>query len=289
MNRAILDLYHEFRHTPMPRREFLEKLTKVAGSAAAAATILPLLEGDVQAAQVAPDDPKLEAATLTYPGPAGAVTAYQARPKGAGALPAVVVIHENRGLNNHIRDVARRAALAGYHALAPDLLTRKGGTPPVQEEAIAAIRALPREDALADLRAGVAFLQKSAQVAEGRVGVVGFCWGGAMVNLLAANEPGLKAAVAFYGAVAPAAMVPQIQAPLFLIYAGNDKRINDQVPAYEEALKKAKKNYTIQMYPNVEHAFHNDTAGVRYNAAAAKDAWAKTVAFFGKHLKAAAN
>ena len=284
MDRAVLKLYDEFRHTPMPRREFLDRLAKLAGSAVAATALLPALEGDAQAAKVAPDDPRLETAAITYPGPAGAVNAYQARPKGAGALPAVIVIHENRGLNDHIRDVARKAAAAGFHALAPDLLSRKGGTPPVQEEAIAAIRDLAREDALADSRAAVAFLQKSAQVAGGKVGTVGFCWGGAMVNLIAANEPALKAGVALYGLPPAPAMVPKIQTPLFLIYAGNDARVNAGVPAYLDALKKAGKNFVSETYPNVEHAFHNDTGGARYNKKAADDAWAKTVAFFKKHL-----
>ncbi|MBI3129145.1 MAG: dienelactone hydrolase family protein [Candidatus Tectomicrobia bacterium] len=285
MNRAIIDLYDEFRHTPMPRREFMSRLTQLAGGAAAATSILPLLEGNAEAAKVAPDDPKLQAGEVSYPGPAGPVKAYQARPKGAGALPAVIVIHENRGLNDHIRDVARKAAVAGLHAIAPDLLSRKGGTPPVQEQAIAAIRDLAREDALADLRAGVAFLNKSPQVAGGKVGTVGFCWGGAMVNLLAANEPTLDAAVAFYGFPPDPAVVPKIQAPLFLIYAGNDKRVNERVPAYLDALKKAGKNFVSETYPNVEHAFHNDTGGARYNQKAADDAWAKTVAFLNKHLK----
>ena len=284
MDRAVLDLYDEFRHTPMPRREFLDRLTKLAGGATAATALLPMLEGDAEAAKVAPGDPRLEAAEVTYPGPAGAVKAYQARPKGAGPLPAVLVIHENRGLNDHIRDVARKAAVGGFHALAPDLLSRKGGTPPVQEQAIAAIRDLARTDALADARAGVASLQKSAQVAGGKVGVVGFCWGGAMVNLLAANEPALKAGVAFYGFPPDLKLVAGVRAPLFLIYAGNDARVNAGVPAYLDALKKAGKTFVTETYPGVEHAFHNDTAGTRYNQKAADDAWAKTVAFFKKHL-----
>ena len=287
MDRAVLELYDEFRHTPMSRREFLDRLTKLAGSVAAATALLPALEGDAQAAKVAPNDPKLEAAEITYLGGAGPVKAYQARPKGAGALPAVMIIHENRGLNDHIRDVARRAALAGFHALAPDLLSRMGGTPPVQEQAIAGIRALAVNDGVADLRAGVAYLQKSPQVAGGKVGAVGFCWGGGMVNNLAIQEPTLKASVAFYASVtAPVPMekVSQVQAPVFLIYAGNDKRNNEYTRTFEDALKKAGKTFVSETYPNVEHAFHNDTAGARHNAAAAADAWARAMAFLKKNL-----
>jgi len=283
MNRAIIDLYDEFRHTPMPRREFMSRLTQLAGGAAAATSILPLLEGNAEAAKVAPDDPKLQAGEVSYPGPAGPVKAYQARPKGAGALPAVIVIHENRGLNDHIRDVARKAAVAGLHAIAPDLLSRKGGTPPVQEQAIAINNALIREDAVADLRAGVAFLQKSA---GGKVGAMGFCWGGGITNLLASSEPALKAAVAFYpSAVPPLDRVPQIQAPLLLLLAGNDKRNNDRVPAYEEALKKAGKNFRVVTYPGSEHAFDNYTSPARYSEKTAKEAWAAAMGFFKTHLK----
>ncbi|MFQ5693434.1 MAG: dienelactone hydrolase family protein, partial [Nitrospinota bacterium] len=148
MNRAVLDLFHEYRHTPMPRRVFLERLAKLAGGAAAAAALLPLLEGNPEAALVSPDDARLDAGTVRFSGPAGRIEAYQARPRDRAGTPlaAVLVIHENRGLNAHIRDVARRAALAGYHALAPDLLSRKGGTPPVQRDAIAAIRTLNPSD-----------------------------------------------------------------------------------------------------------------------------------------------
>lgn len=286
MDRAILDLFDEYRHRPMGRRVFLERLAKLAGSATAAAAILALLEGDAEAAEIAPDDPRLAAGTVSLPGPAGKISAYQARPKEKGSkkLPAVLVIHENRGLNPHIRDVARRAALAGYHALAPDLLSRRGGTPPVQQEAIAAIRTLKAPETLADLRACLAYLQGRADVRMDRIGVLGFCWGGGMTNRLATVAPELRAAVAFYGRVPKASEVPKISAHLLLIYAGNDRRINQGIPAYRAALDAAGIPYTIKIYPGVEHAFHNDTSPARYNAEAAKDAWTRTLAFLAERL-----
>ncbi len=285
MDREILDLFDKYRHTLMDRRQFLDRLAKITGGTAAASAVLPLLEGDeAEAEMVAENDSRLEVKTIEYPGPAGSVSAQEARPKGAGRLPGVIVIHENRGLNAHIRDVGRRAALAGYHTISTDLLSRLGGTPPDQNAAKAAMRKLGLEAAVADLRAGVAYLQKSPRVVADRIGVVGFCWGGSMVNRLAASESNLTAGVAFYGGPAPIEQVPNIRAALHLIYAGNDKRINSMVGPYQEALKRANKNFTTEVYPNVNHAFHNDTSSARYNEKAAKDAWVKTLAFFKKHL-----
>jgi carboxymethylenebutenolidase len=286
MDRAVLDLYHEFRHTPMDRRVFLERLAKLAGGTVAAAAMLPLLEGNPEAAIVSPEDARLTIETVRIPGPAGEIKAYQARAKDkAGVkLPAVLVIHENRGLNRHIEDVARRAALAGYHALTPDLLSRKGGTPSVQRGAIAAIRTLNPPDTIADLKAALAYLKGRSGVRGDRLGVVGFCWGGGMTNRIATAAPELRAAVAFYGPVPPASDVPKIKAHMLLIYAGNDQWVNRGIPGYKAALDKAGVTYEMKTYPRVEHAFHNDTAAARYNAEAAKDAWAKTLAHFKKRL-----
>ena len=286
MDQEIFDLYHEYRHTPMDRRVFMRRLAKLAGGTVAAVAMLPLLEGDPEAAMVSPDDARLSTGTVKVAGPAGAISAYQAGPKAAGnrKRPAVLVIHENRGLNNHIRDVARRAALAGYHAVAPDLLSRKGGTPPDPRDAIAAIRTLRRPDTIADLQATLAYLKGRADVRGDRIGVVGFCWGGGMTNRLATASPELRAAAAFYGPVPPLSAVPRIKAHLLLIYAEKDGWVNRGVPAYKAALDKAGVTYEMKTYPGVQHAFHNDTAAARYNAAAAKDAWTRTLAFFEKRL-----
>ncbi len=287
MNRDVLDLFHEYRHTPMDRRTFLEQLAKLAGGMAAAAALLPLLEGNPEAAMVSPEDPRLVTETVRFSGPAGEISAYQARPKDKAAtrLSGVLVIHENRGLNNHIRDVARRAALAGYHALAPDLLSRKGGTPPVQQEAIAAIRTLNPNDTAADLKAVLAYLKGRVDVRGDRLGVVGFCWGGGMTNRLATAAPELRAAVPFYGRVPPPSDVPNIKAHMLLIYAGNDRWVNPGISGYKAALDAAGVTYEVKIYPDVEHAFHNDTSPARYNADAAKDAWARTLALFAKRRK----
>ncbi|MFQ5913868.1 MAG: dienelactone hydrolase family protein [Nitrospinota bacterium] len=286
MDRRILDLFNNYRHTTMDRRVFLERLAKLAGGAAAAVALLPLLEGNPEAAIISPEDPRLSTETVRLRGPAGEISAYQARPKDKAAtrLPGVLVIHENRGLNPHIRDVARRAALAGYNALAPDLLSRKGGTPPVQQEAIAAIRSLNPSDTIADLKAALTYLKGRADVRGDRLGVVGFCWGGGMTNRLATAAPELRAAAAFYGPVPPLSDVRKIKAHMLLIYGGNDRWVNKGIPGYKEALDEAGVSYEMKTYPGAEHAFHNDTGPARYNAEAAKDAWARTLALFAKQL-----
>lgn len=286
MDRAILDLFHEYRHEPMPRRVFLERLAELAGGSVAALALLPLLEGDeAMAALIPADDPRVETGHVRYPGPAGQVTAYQARPKGAGRIPGVVFIHAGRGLDDHMRDVARRAAVAGYHALVPDLLSRKGGTPRDGDEAARLTRALSPADVVADLRSGISFLRGSPLVVADRIGAVGFCWGGGISLRLATASPELAAAVVFYGPSPPLDEVPKISAPLLLLYAGNDTPITSRVPELTAALDRTGKRYTVKVYPNTEHAFHNDTSPARYNAEAAKDAWERTLAFLGEHLK----
>ncbi|WP_207478822.1 dienelactone hydrolase family protein [Arenibaculum pallidiluteum] len=279
MDQRIIDLYDEYTHRPLDRRVFLDRLAALVGGTAAAYALLPLLENNYALAQqVAPDDRRLVAERVTFAGPGGPVGAHLARPAGEGRWPAVIVVHENRGLNAHIEDVARRAALAGFLALAPDLLSPLGGTPADEDRAREMIGGLNAEDAVSNLRAAVAWLERHSQ-STGKVGAVGFCWGGGMVNALAVAEPELDAGVAFYGRAPDPAKVGQIRARMMMHYAGNDARINEGIPAYEAALRDAGKTFEIHRYEGTQHAFHNDTAGARYDAAAAKLAWDRTVAF----------
>jgi carboxymethylenebutenolidase len=281
---AILALYDEYTHAPLPRRLFLERLTRLCGGAAAAVALLPLLENDYAAAGVVPpDDPALETDRPKVPG-SEPLAGYRARPSRKGKAPAVVVIHENRGLNAYVEDVARRLAAAGFAAFAPDLLSRSGGTPQDEDQARERIGALDPAAATADLQAIVAWLKNEAHT-TGKVGAVGFCWGGGMVNRLAVKEPGLDAGVVFYGMSPSPEEVGAIRARLLLHYAGLDDRINQTVPAYEAALKAAGKDYRLYTYPGVQHAFHNDTNAARYDAAAAKLAWDRTIAFLSESLK----
>lgn len=286
MDQHFIDLYDEYTHKPLSRSDFLKRLALLAGGAAAAATILPLIEVNYAiAGAVAPDDPNIVTERITYPGKTGEVKAYLARPKGVEKAPAVIIIHENRGLNPHIEDVARRAAVAGFLAIAPDGLSPAGGTPEDLDKARELIQALNRDDTVANFVAAVAFAKQHPH-STGKVGCVGFCWGGAMANQLAVNAPDLKAAVPFYGRQPAAADVPKIKAALLLHYAGLDQGINAGIADYETALKSAKVAYTLHLYDNVQHAFHNDTAAGRYDEAAAKLAWQRTIAFFKEKLKA---
>lgn len=286
MDQRFIDLYDEYTHTPLDRRVFLARLAQVAGGVAAAEALLPLLENNYARAQVVPkDDPRLAVETVRYPGAGGEVRAYLAKPREAAApLPAVVVIHENRGLNPHIEDVVRRVALAGFLALGPDLLSPLGGTPADEDKAREMIGRLDPAQAVANLQAAVGWLEPRPD-STGKVGAVGFCWGGGMVNRLAIAEPKLAAGVAFYGMSPPAAEVGKIRAPLLLHYAELDDRINQGVPEYEAALKAAGVRYELHRYPGVNHAFHNDTAPARYNAEAARLAWDRTVDFLNRTLK----
>jgi len=286
MDQRIIDLYDSFTHSGISRREFLDRLTEIAGSSAAALALLPLLQNDyARAATVAPDDARLAIDKISYDANGTAVSGYLARLKAKGKRPAVIVIHENRGLNPHIQDIARRLALEGFLALAVDMLSPLGGTPADEDKARDMIGTLNAEETAHRIAAAVPFLEKHAESA-GKVGAVGFCWGGGMVNRIAVLSPELKAAVAYYGLQPPASQVKAIQAPLLLHYAGLDQRINAGIAAYEAALKADNKRFTIYVYPNVNHAFNNDTAGDRYNKAAADLAWSRTVAFFKDYLGA---
>ena len=281
MDRRVIELYDEYTHRPLERRAFIERLAALVGGTAAAYAALPLLENNpAHAALVEPADARLETTTIGYPGASGEMFAYLAVPKvGPQKRAGVIVIHENRGLNAHIRDVARRVAVAGFSALAPDALSPVGGTPADEDDARAAFGRLDRESTVRDFVAAVAYL-KARPDASGRVGAVGFCWGGGLVNLLAVAAPDLAAAVPFYGPAAPAGDVPRIRAKLQLHYAGYDPRINAGIPEYEAALKRAGVVYEKFVYGGTDHAFHNDTGAARYNKAAAELAWSRTIAFF---------
>lgn len=287
MDRRIIELYDEYAHAPLERRVFLDRLAALVGGPAAAALLLSLLEiGRAAAAVVPPDDPRVAAASVTYPGKSGAVRAYLAKPTAGTGFGAVLVIHENRGLNAHIEDVARRLALAGFVALAPDFLSPAGGTPANEDQARDMIQKLDRPTAVADAVAGVAWLRRRPDVNR-KVGAVGFCWGGGMVNQLAVADPTLDAAVVYYGTQPDPTDVAKIKAPMMLHYAGLDERIDAGIPAFRAALDQAGVSYEIHMYEGANHAFNNDTSPARYNADAAKLAWDRTIAFLAAKLKSA--
>ena len=231
---------------------------------------------------VASDDPRLEVKDITYPAATGPMMAHFARPRGDAKLPCVIVIHENRGLNPHTRDVARRMALEGFIAIAPDACSPLGGTPEDVDEARSRMRELESEATVKNFSAAVQYLKTHPQ-STGKVGCTGFCWGGGMTNQVAVNAPDLTAAVPFYGRQPDAADVPKIKASLLCHYAGLDERINAGIPAFEEALKAAGIEYKMFMYEGAGHAFFNDT-GSRYHKEAAEMAWKRTIAFFKEKL-----
>jgi carboxymethylenebutenolidase len=280
----IIDLYDEYTHAPLDRRVFLKRLVSLAGSTAAAYALLPLLENNyAHAAQVPESDPRLRTQALEFAGPKGPLKAYLAQPSAKGKRGSVLVIHENRGLNPHIRDVARRAALAGYNALALDFLSPLGGTPDNEDTARQWFGKLNRAETANNGIAALAYL-KALPESNGRIGATGFCWGGGMVNQLAVFEPDLDAAVCFYGMAPETALVAQIKARVLLHYAGQDERINAGRAAYEAAMKAANVRFESFVYEGKQHAFHNDTNTARYDKAAAELAWARTLALFSKTL-----
>jgi carboxymethylenebutenolidase len=286
MDQKIIDLYDRFTHGGINRRAFLDRLAEIAGSSAAAMALLPLLQNDyARAAMVAPDDARLVSERAAYDSPKGKIDGYLVRPKAKGKRPAVLVIHENRGLNPHLEDVARRLASEGYLAYAVDLLSLVGGTPASEDAARELHAKMNQDDAVAALVAGVSFLKRHAE-STGKVGAVGFCFGGMMINRLAVASPELDAGVAYYGRQVPAALVPNIKAALLLHYAEHDDGVNSGIPAYEAALKANNKKFTMHTYPGTQHAFNNDTGAARYNEAAAKLAWSRTLAFFTENLGA---
>ena len=284
MDQRIIDLYDRFTHGRMNRRDFFDKLAELAGSTAAATALLPLLQNDYsRAAQVTPEDPRLVAEPAHYVVDGVQITGDLARPASGQRFPAVLVIHENRGLNPHIRNVTRRVALDGFLAFGVDLLSAQGGTPADEDKARDMIGALDPVVTLRQAAAAVSFLAAHPR-STGKVGTVGFCWGGGMVNNLATVSKDLAAGVAYYGRQPPLEAVPNINAPLLLHYAGVDTAINAGIKAYEAALRAAGKPYTIYMYDGVNHAFNNDTSPSRYDPAAAALAWSRTIAFLKQHL-----
>jgi len=263
----------------LDRREFCARVIAFAGGAA----VLQILDFDrVMAEVIAKDDPRLETGYVTYKGETGEIRAYTARPKGAEKLPGVIVIHENRGLNAHIEDMARRVALQGYSVIAPDALSPLGGSPSNPEEAPALIQKLDREANTKNFIAAAAYLKTQPQ-ATGKVAATGFCWGGGVTNQLAVSMPDLNVAVPFYGIQPAPEDVPKIKASMLIHYAGTDERINAGIAAFEEALKKAGVDYKIYMYEGAQHAFMNDTS-TRYQKEAADLAWQRTIAFFKEKL-----
>ena len=283
----VLKLFDGYVHGALSRRDFLDRASKYAvGGFTAAAMLESLMPNYALAQQVAKDDPRLRTEYLTYPSPSGSgtVRGYFARPaNAAGKLPGVLVIHENRGLNPYAEDVARRLAIANFVAFAPDALTSAGGYSGDEEKAMALFAKLDKNKWTEDVVAAAGFLQARPDC-SGKIGAVGFCIGGTLVNTLAVRLPDLGAGVPFYGGQPGAADTARIKAPLMMQYAGLDERVNGGWPAFETALKANGIKYQMYMYPNTNHGFHNDTTP-RYDEAAAKLAWSRTIAFFNENLR----
>ena len=280
ISQDMIRLYDEYTHLTLDRRDFMGKLAKLTGSAAAAAAIVPLLEANQARAAIVPeDDARLKTETVTYKGASGDMQGYLAiKADATGKLPALIVIHENRGLNPHIKDVVRRFALDGFLALGPDFLWPSGGTPANEDQARDMIGKLDQAQTVANAVATVNYLKQHPS-SNGKVGAVGFCWGGGLVNQLAVHAPELVAGVAYYGRVPAEADVPKIKAKMMLHYGGLDERINEGIEGYRKALETAKVDHQIHVYEGANHAFNNDTSEARYNKEAADLAWSRTVEF----------
>jgi carboxymethylenebutenolidase len=283
----LLDLFHEYQHGDISRRTFLDGAAKFAVGGLTVATIFESLRPNYAwAQQVPPDDKRIKVGYETVQSPEGngSIKGYLARPSKNGKQPVVLVIHENRGLNPYIEDVARRLALANFIAFAPDGLTSVGGYPGSDEKGAEAFRKVDGKKMTEDFVAAAKWL-KARSDSTGKLGAVGFCFGGGIVNQLAVRlGKDLNAGVAFYGRQAAVDDVPKISAPLLLQYAGNDQRINEGIPAYEAALKANNKVYQLHMYEGKQHGFHNDTTP-RYDEESAKLAWSRTLEFFNKYLR----
>jgi carboxymethylenebutenolidase len=282
----LLDIYDGYVHGRLSKREFLDGAGKFTVAGLTGAALVKLLQPNYAwAEQVKPTDPRIVAERIQYPSPHGngTITALMVRPAGmTGKLPGVVVVHENRGLNPYIEDVARRVAVAGYIALAPDGLSPLGGYPGTDEKGLELQKQIDPAKLMEDFFAAYEFLAAYPAVND-KVGCVGFCYGGGVCNALAVTYPKLSASVPFYGRQPPASEVPKIQSPLLLHYAGLDTGIDAGWPAYEAALKANNKTYAGYIYPNVNHGFHNDTTP-RYDDAAATLAWSRTLDFFKQNL-----
>jgi carboxymethylenebutenolidase len=288
-DQELLVLFDAYVHGGIDRRGFLKGAEKFAKAGMTAAGLLAALSPDFARGQVVPkDDARLKIETLSYDSPqgSGTVKGYLARPASAGTakLPTILVVHENRGLNPHIEDITRRIALDGYMAFAPDALTSLGGYPGDEDKAREAFAKLDQTKIREDFVTAVAWL-KARPDTTGKIGVTGFCYGGGISHMLATRLPDLNAAVPFYGNSPPVTDAAKVKAPLLIHFAAVDERINAAWPAYEAALKEAKVKYEAHTYPGTQHGFNNDTTP-RFDAAAAKLAWERTMAFFGKHVKA---
>jgi carboxymethylenebutenolidase len=279
----IINLYDRFTHGQMSRRDFMDTLTGVVGVGAVAGVLATLANDEARAQTIAATDPRIVSERVTFPGPDGVMAGLLARPAGEGRFPAVIVIHENRGLNPHIQDVVRRVAVAGFLALGVDALAPDGGTPEDEDRGRDMIGRLTPAIAGARIASAIPFLATHAR-SNGRVGATGFCWGGGMVNELAARSPELAAGVVYYGIQPDLARVPGIRAALLIHYAEQDPRINAGAAAYEAALRAAGKTAETYVYPGTQHAFNNDTGAARFNAEAASLAWERTLAWFRRHL-----
>lgn len=286
IKQEVFDLYDEYAHNKIDRRQFVERLSAYAVGGLTVSSLMSFIMPNYQEKiQIAADDPRLKTEFINYSSPkgGGTIKAQLSRPAdNKGKLPGIVVVHENRGLNPHIADVGRRAALAGFISVSPDALTPLGGYPGNDDDGRELQRQRDRDEMLEDFIAAFEFLKNHPEC-DGNIGVVGFCFGGWISNMMAVRVPELKAAVPFYGGQPDAEDVPKIQAPLLLHYAALDQRVNAGWPAYEEALKANNKEYAAHIYPDVNHGFHNDTTP-RYDEAAAKLAWTRTIDFFKNKL-----
>ena len=280
MDQKIINLYDEYTHKPLTRKDFLKRLAMLTGGTAAALAVLPLIELNyAKAATIPINDDELFTENIKYSGDNCEMQAYVARPKKEGKYATVIVIHENRGLNAHIEDVARRVAKAGYLAIAPNALSALGAIPANDDEIRAQFAKLDAKQTQNNFIKAFEYAS-TRKDSNGKFGCVGFCWGGAMANQLAVNMPNLKAAVAFYGRQPEASDVAKIKGSVQLHYGGLDERVNAGIPTYEAALKQNNVSYELYIYEGVNHAFHNDTSAARYDEAAAKLAWQRTLEFF---------
>ena len=285
MKRNITSLYDDYRKGRTSRRDFIKKLTMAAGSTAAAMALLPVLEENSLNSPESLTQDGLKTDMISYPASTGAMQGFIAYPEKGKKFPAVIVIHENRGLQPHIKDVTRRMAGEGFLALAPDALSPLGGTPDNDSgKAGTMMRELNSEETVKNFVAAVKYLETHPK-STGKVGCTGFCWGGAMTNQVAVNSSDLDAAVPYYGRQPAAEDVARIKSPVMAHYAGNDPGINAGIEAFEQELKKQNKEYQIFMYEGASHAFNNDSNPERYNEQAAKLAWGRTIAFFKEKLK----
>jgi carboxymethylenebutenolidase len=288
MAEEIKKLVEEYRDGKLSRREFMHKAILLTGSLAAATSLAACAVGAGRESGSAQSD-DLVSTNVQFKGPAGTVFGYLSRPKEAGSYPAIIVIHANQGLDDHIRDVVRRFAKQGYVALAPDYLSRKGGTVkfPDAGKGLPNMRELVTQDIIkGDTDAALGYLKSLKEVRSDRIGITGFCFGGEQTFYAATQARGLKAVVVFYGrSPNPLDLVQQIEAPVLAHYGELDKAISGTVPQTEAAMKKYNKSYTYKIYPGAQHAFFNDASPERYNPEAAKEAWGKTLDFFKKNLQ----